>query len=124
LKLQSFRSDVTIYKKCYIAEGPSAEGNLRFAEEVTVALKKAASESRPKSFLVRMIDRQNATWQGTVMPIDQNAARFARLPLPLRADGVSMCRETLPFRSALELFHLIDSALEEEESAARPRAAK
>ena len=46
------------------------------------------------SFIVRVTSRQNATWQGTVT----------------WTDG----QRTQPFRSALELIRLIDSALLEQ----------
>ena len=47
-----------------------------------------------ETFVVRILNTQNATWQGTVT----------------WTDG----KRTEPFRSALELIKLIDSALEEE----------
>ena len=49
---------------------------------------------KKKVFVINIIDRQNATWQGTVN----------------WADG----QKTVPFRSALELLHLIDSSLPEQ----------
>lgn len=45
------------------------------------------------TFVVQIVDSQNATWQGTVT----------------WTEG----RQTKPFRSALELLKLIDSSLEE-----------
>lgn len=47
-----------------------------------------------EAFLVQILNTQNATWQGTVT----------------WTDG----KKTQPFRSALELIKLIDSALEEQ----------
>ena len=47
-----------------------------------------------ETFVIKVMDTQNATWQGTVT----------------WTDG----KRTEPFRSALELIKLIDSALEEE----------
>ena len=48
-----------------------------------------------ESFLVQILNTQNATWQGTVTWMDG--------------------KRTQSFRSALELIKLIDSALEEQE---------
>ena len=45
-----------------------------------------------KAFLVQILDTQNSTWQGTVTWTDDQKVR--------------------PFRSALELLKLIDSAIE------------
>ena len=47
-----------------------------------------------RAFVVQILDRQNATWQGTVTRASE--------------------RKTESFRSALELIRLIDSALKEE----------
>ena len=47
-----------------------------------------------ETFVIKVMNTQNATWQGTVT----------------WTDG----KRTEPFRSALELIKLIDSALEEE----------
>lgn len=47
-----------------------------------------------ETFVVQIIDAQNATWQGTVTWAES--------------------RKTQPFRSALELIKLIDSALKEQ----------
>ena len=54
-------------------------------------------DPRKNAFVIRILDRQNATWQGTVTWADEN--------------------ETVPFRSALELIKLIDSALEPQKEA-------
>ncbi len=51
------------------------------------------------TFVVQIMDSQNATWQGTVT----------------WTEG----RQTKPFRSALELLKLIDSSLDEQESKMR-----
>ena len=50
-----------------------------------------------KTFVVRVVSTQNATWQGTVT----------------WTDG----RESQPFRSALELMKLIDSTLKDPDNA-------
>jgi hypothetical protein len=47
------------------------------------------------SFVIRILNRQNATWQGMVTRLDKKAEQ--------------------PFRSLLELIKLIDSAFDEEE---------
>ena len=52
------------------------------------------ASSKKKVFVVNILDQQNATWQGTVT----------------WTDG----QKTMPFRSALELLHLIDSSLAEQ----------
>jgi hypothetical protein len=51
----------------------------------------AKQETGKGTFVVRIMDTQNATWQGTVSWTEEN--------------------ETQPFRSALELIRLMDSAL-------------
>jgi hypothetical protein len=43
------------------------------------------------TFVVRILNKQNATWQGTITRVDEE-------------------REEQPFRSLLELIELIDSA--------------
>ncbi|MDR2355355.1 MAG: hypothetical protein LBE16_04075 [Clostridiales Family XIII bacterium] len=52
-----------------------------------------AAEQR--TFVVRILNRQNATWQGLVTHVDQ--------------------KEEQPFRSLLELIKLIDSTFDETE---------
>ena len=53
-------------------------------------------KSKPKSFLIRIVDNQNATWQGNVIWVEKN--------------------ETQSFRSALELIKMIDGAVENGDS--------
>ena len=53
-------------------------------------------EKNTGTFVVKILDRQNATWQGTVTWVDEN--------------------RTQSFRSALELMFLIDSALSAEDA--------
>lgn len=48
-----------------------------------------------ETFVVQVLSEQNATWQGLITWTER--------------------RETQPFRSALELIKLIDSALEQED---------
>ncbi|MDR2355914.1 MAG: hypothetical protein LBE16_06930 [Clostridiales Family XIII bacterium] len=77
-----------------------------------------------KIFIVNLMNDQNETWQGTVTLIDQKATRTTKLPLPIcagmgGADIMSTGKQTIPFRSLLELIHLIDSTLEENKSDAR-----
>ncbi|MDR2131812.1 MAG: hypothetical protein LBP30_00535 [Clostridiales Family XIII bacterium] len=55
------------------------------------------------TFVIRILNRQNATWQGVVTRVDK--------------------KEEQPFRSLLELIKLIDSAFEEEDKNTRPRDA-
>ncbi|MDR2089751.1 MAG: hypothetical protein LBP73_10405 [Clostridiales Family XIII bacterium] len=51
------------------------------------------------TFVIRILNRQNATWQGVVTRVDK--------------------KEEQPFRSLLELIKLIDSTFEEEDENAR-----
>jgi hypothetical protein len=51
------------------------------------------------TFVIRILNRQNATWQGVVTRVDK--------------------KEEQPFRSLLELIKLIDSAFEEKDENAR-----
>ena len=60
------------------------------------------STGERETFVVRILNTQNATWQGTVT----------------WTDG----RRTEPFRSALELIRLIDSTLLERTRESRTRA--
>jgi hypothetical protein len=48
-----------------------------------------------KTFVIRILNQQNATWQGVITRVDK--------------------KEERPFRSLLELIKLIDSALDEKE---------
>jgi hypothetical protein len=59
----------------------------------------AVENSAKGTFIVQVLNNQNATWQGTVNWIDE--------------------KRTQPFRSTLELLKLIDSALEEAAGADR-----
>lgn len=51
-------------------------------------------EKKTGTFIVKILERQNATWQGSVTWVDK--------------------RQEQHFRSALELLKLIDGALDEE----------
>ena len=53
------------------------------------------------SFLVQVLNDQNATWQGTLSWIEKN--------------------RTIPFRSTLELIKLIDGALESDSEEAEAK---
>jgi hypothetical protein len=91
-------------------------------------MKKATFGNSSKNFLINLLGRQHATWQGTVTLTDRTAVRAMRLPrTPERAaaggaDTLAAHKETIPFRSALELMRLIDSAFEEDEDGAQARA--
>lgn len=52
-------------------------------------------EKKTGTFIVKILDRQNATWQGSVTWVDEQREQY--------------------FRSALELLKLIDGALDENE---------
>jgi hypothetical protein len=52
--------------------------------------------AEPRTFVVRIMNRQNATWQGVVTHVDKKTER--------------------PFRSLLELIKLIDSTFDKEKS--------
>jgi hypothetical protein len=90
-------------------------------------MKKAASggPAERKTFLINLVGRQNATWQGTITLIDRKATHATKLPRPdLGADDEGAetlfdSRETFSFRSTLELIHLIESTFEEGENGAR-----
>ena len=56
---------------------------------------KKESEKNTGTFIVKVLDRQNATWQGTVTWVEE--------------------QKTQCYRSALELLKLIDGALDKNE---------
>ena len=58
-------------------------------------MSEAGNTGAQKTFVIRILNRQNATWQGVVTRLDR--------------------KEDQPFRSLLELIKLIDSAFDEEE---------
>jgi hypothetical protein len=84
-------------------------------------LKNEAFENSSKDFFIRIVSRRHATWQGTVTLTDRKATQAARLPRAAgpfgarSADTVATAKETFPFRSMLELIHLIDSAFCDDE---------
>lgn len=55
----------------------------------------SGSEKNTGTFIVKVLDRQNATWQGSVIWVEEHRERY--------------------FRSALELLKMIDGALDEDE---------
>lgn len=63
-----------------------------------------AAKTNGQTFVVDIKCRQNHTWQGTVNWVEQ--------------------KKTLPFRSALELIKLMDSAMEEAEPEEEDREAE
>jgi hypothetical protein len=69
-----------------------------------------------KSFLIKVMGNRNATWQGTITLIDRKPTHSISFPQVTHAgagkDVLSKNRETFPFRSALEMLHLIDAAIE------------
>jgi hypothetical protein len=69
-----------------------------------------------KTFLVNVLGLQNATWQGTITLIDKDATHPVNFPHVVRGGGkretLADSKETMPFRSALEMITLIDGALE------------
>jgi hypothetical protein len=68
------------------------------------------------TFLIKVLGRQHATWQGTVTIPEEESAGAAKLPGKSRGRDVSRAmfndRDALDFQSLLELIHLIDDALE------------
>lgn len=54
---------------------------------------KKAKDMKKGTFIVKILDKQNSTWQGTVTWVEENKVQN--------------------FRSALELLKLIDGALDE-----------
>jgi hypothetical protein len=89
------------------------------------ALRRDVFERPSKDFIIRIVGRQNATRQGTVTLTDRRATQAARFPQTVKptgirnADTMATVKETFPFRSMLELIHLIDSALCEDGNEAR-----
>ncbi|HBU12382.1 MAG TPA: hypothetical protein DEB31_06560 [Clostridiales bacterium] len=62
-----------------------------------------STNNHKATFLIQILNRQHATWQGTVKWLENN--------------------QEIPFRSELELIRLMDSAMESESPAAqRPPA--
>ncbi len=55
------------------------------------------NNNRKATFLIQILNRQHATWQGTVKWLENN--------------------QEIPFRSELELIRLMDSAMEAESPA-------
>jgi hypothetical protein len=76
-------------------------GNRRVA--MVVNMNESGSTGTLGTFVIRILNRQNATWQGVVTRVDK--------------------KEERPFRSLLELIRLIDSAFEDEDKNTRPRDA-
>ena len=64
-------------------------------------MSEAGNTGAQGTFVIRILNRQNATWQGMVTRLDK--------------------KEERPFRSLLELIKLIDSAFDEEEKNASAR---
>jgi hypothetical protein len=73
-----------------------------------------------KTFLIDVVGKQNATWQGTITLLGRNATRTLSLPHAANGRGhretVMNNKETILFRSMLELIHIINDALEDEEA--------
>lgn len=55
---------------------------------------KSGTERNKGTFIIKILNRQNSTWQGTITWVDK--------------------QQTQNFRSALELIKLIDGALDED----------
>ncbi|MDD2978642.1 MAG: hypothetical protein PHN80_01585 [Hespellia sp.] len=55
----------------------------------------SAGEKRTGTFIVKVLERQNATWQGSVTWVDEHKEQY--------------------FRSALELLKMIDGALDKDQ---------
>jgi hypothetical protein len=91
-------------------------------------MEKILSERLPRAFVLNILDDQNETWQGTITLIDRKAMQMTKLPLPITnrgdAETVSVSKETVPFRSLLEMINLIDSALGKKEKTARTAPAQ
>jgi hypothetical protein len=66
------------------------------------------------TFLIRIMGRQHATWQGTATLLGQKATRAVKLPQTPAGNAPGTMpnnAETVSFRSLLELIRLIDGAL-------------
>jgi hypothetical protein len=74
---------------------------------------------RSNAFLIKILNTQHATWQGTITLLGTRATRAAKLRGMSGGIDASLTfpdeTDTLSFRSLLELIHLIDEALGEEE---------
>jgi hypothetical protein len=74
-----------------------------------------------KNILISVVGNKNATWQGTVTLLDRKATRTEKSPHASsrkndggRNDTLAGSKETVAFRSTLELIRLINDALDEE----------
>jgi hypothetical protein len=71
-----------------------------------------------KTFLINVVGRQYATWQGTVTLLGEKATQVAKLPRAFvgneALETLVDSTETKSFRSLLELIHLINGALEDD----------
>jgi hypothetical protein len=68
-------------------------------ERWQIGMNESGSVGASGTFVVRILNRQNATWQGVITRVDRKDER--------------------PFRSLLELIKLIDSTFEEEDESTR-----
>jgi hypothetical protein len=132
LKFEAVFVQVTLKKNCYIRHFRRITAH-KFnrnrgvsREEAHGIVKKTESKSVYKNFLVNVAGRRFSTWQGTVTLTDRKATRVTRLPWTRGfggdcGDTLASSKETVPFRSALELLHLISCALEEDEGGVREK---
>jgi hypothetical protein len=74
-------------------------------------------KGRNNIFLIKIMNQQHATWQGTVTLLGRKATRAAKLRGMSGGVDASLTfsdeADTLSFRSLLELIHMIDGALED-----------
>jgi hypothetical protein len=71
-----------------------------------------------KTFLINVVGKQHATWQGTVTLLGTKATQATKLPRVFLGaetlETLTDSAETRRFRSLLELIHLINGTLEED----------
>jgi hypothetical protein len=72
-----------------------------------------------RTFLINVVGRQHSTWQGTITLLGEKATQVTKLPLSFVGNEVletlADSAETRSFRSLLELIHLINGTLEEDD---------
>jgi hypothetical protein len=93
-------------------------GNRRDRREVFhIVNTDKTAETGNRTFLINVVGRQHATWQGTVTLLGEKATQVTKLPRVFigneALETLVDSAETRSFRSLLELIHLINGALEE-----------
>jgi hypothetical protein len=96
--------------------GATRPGNAAYGREVIATVE--TEKGRNNIFLIKIMNQQHATWQGTVTLLGRKATRAAKLRGMSGGVDASLTftdeADTLSFRSLLELIHMIDGALGDE----------